>query len=126
MEQSSFKDRFSLGFLSPSEAPPNASPNSFNTPTSSSFAGGSLPLGLDAVLNSVGTQILSIMRANPGQPISLLNLASASSMRLEAVLPIVQYLAGKGLIQRVVEDPSGNDLYQLTRAGLNPEAVFLG
>ena len=124
MEQSSFKDRFSLGFLSPPEAPPEASSPMPNPQTTSPFASNTLPWGMDAVVNSVSAQILATMRTVPDQPISLLNLASASSMRLEAILPIIQYLAGKGLVQRVLEEPSGNDLYRLTPSGLDPRALL--
>lgn len=106
MNQSSFKDRFSLDFLTPSDAPSSQRPSDTQ-----------LPRGLEAVLDSYSGQLLSTMKAAPDQTIDLLELAKTSSTRLETVLPVVQHLANKGLIERVREDPSGNDTYKVTPAG---------
>lgn len=110
MSVSPFKDRFSLSWLaSPSET---TQPNP-NSPEQ-------LPPGAEAVFSSVGNQVLSSLHAQPGNTSTLLNLASASSMRLEALLPVIQYLVSKGWVERVAEDPSGNDSYTITQAGLAP------
>jgi hypothetical protein len=114
-----FKDRFGLDFLGPAR-PPEASKLGGNVSGVSGNVSGpdtQLPLGMEAVLKSLGGQILTAMKAQPDQTSDLLGMAKLISMRLEAVLPIVQYLAENGLIERVVEDPTGNDTYKITLAG---------
>ena len=78
-----------------------------------------LPSGTEAVLELVGNHVLAKLDTMPGQTSALLDLASISSIRFEVLLPIVQYLAGKGLLERLIEDPSGNDTYKIAQAGLN-------
>jgi len=121
MNPSSFKDRFSLGFLtsSQSDSQPSA-PGSSESQNPLTSNNNQLPVGMEAVLSSISIQVLSGIRNTAGQPITLLDLARESSMRLEAIMPIVQYLANKGLIERVLEDPSGNDSYKVTPAGQDP------
>jgi hypothetical protein len=77
---------------------------------------GQLPSSVEAVLQSIGWQVLSTIKATFGQTSTLLDLAKASSMRLEAMLPIIQYLTQEGLLERVLEDPAGNDTYRVTPA----------
>ena len=122
MTQSSFKDRFSLDYLTP---PSNLS-NSGGTTSSSTFVGNSasnsfsgnqLPPGMEAVLRSIGVQVLATIQSASQQKSTLLEISQARSMRLEAILPVLEYLSGQGLVERVVADPSGNDTYQLTPAG---------
>jgi len=109
---SPYKERFSLSWLTPVEAPPAAIPAPPRPqPTASSAS--PLPPGMEAALDSIGNQVLSKLAVMPGQTSNLLNLASAISMRFEVLLPVVQHLASKGLIERTIEDPSGNDTYQL-------------
>lgn len=114
---SPYKERFSLAWLTPSEAPADANPAQQPNPAPAPTAN-PVPLGAEAVFNSIGNQVLAILGGLPES--TLLNLASASNMRLEALLPVIQYLATKGLVERVHEDPSGNDTYKVTQAGLNP------
>jgi len=125
MSVSPFKERFSLAWLSPpvpsadeNPIPPGAHPDASPPSTVNQ-----VPAGWDAVLNSIGNQVLATLSAIPGKTSTLLNLASASNMRLEALLPVIQYLAGKGLVERVVEDPSGNDTYKVPQADQVPQAT---
>jgi hypothetical protein len=76
-----------------------------------------MPQGIEAVLDSLGGQLLSNLKAAPNQTSNLLVLAKASSVRLDALFPVIQHLTSKGLIERVFEDPSGNDTYRVTPAG---------
>lgn len=98
-----FKERFSLDFLDPS--------------TGSKSSEAQLPVGMESVLNAYGNQILANIKAAPNQTSDLFGLARMSSARIENILPVVQYLAGKGLLERVIEDPLGNDTYRATAAG---------
>lgn len=108
MNPSSFKDRFSLDFLSP---------HSGNSGNAAQNLNSLFPQGIDAAVDAVGGQLLSNMKAAPGQTIELVDLAKASSTRLDVVFPVVQHLASKGLVERILEDPSGNDTYRVTPAG---------
>jgi hypothetical protein len=109
MRESSFKDRFSLDYLGEQS---NAQPTSKSNDTP-------LPPGLEAVLDSVGFQLMSAMQSASDQSSKVLELAQATSTRLDTVMPVLQYLANKGLIERVQQDPTGNDTYRLTLAGAN-------
>lgn len=114
MNSSNFKDRFSLDYLSPdSNLPRNAEQSR------TQYAPPRMPQGIEAVLDSLGGQLLSNLKAAPNQTGNLLGLAKATSVRLEALFPVVQHLASKGLIELVCEDPSGNDTYRVTPAGEN-------
>jgi hypothetical protein len=124
VSQSQFKERFSLGWLAPSDEQSSINPpSSSRAPASSSAA--PLPPGIEAVLNSVGSQVLTNLKAQPEQQSTLLKLASATSLRFEALLPVMQYLGGKGFVERAIEDPTGNDTYKITAAGLNPPVTLL-
>lgn len=107
MNASSFRDRFGLDFLGPD----------------SGSSGGGRPIvpktppGMEAVLDSYGDQLLSTLKAAPNQTSNLLDIAKASSTRLDVLFPVVQHLASKGLVERVLEDSSGIDTYRLTPAG---------
>ena len=133
MEQSSFKDRFSLGFLTSAAPQPVAPPPAPAAPEApnpngnrgASLTGSSLPFGIEAVLSSIGNQVLLKMKDMPNQSGNLLSVASISNMRFEAILPIVQFLASKGLVERTYIDPSGNDIYTVTPSGLDPNALGL-
>ena len=111
MNPSNFKDRFSLDYLSPDSS------SSRNAKQPAQYAPPKMPQGIEAVLDSLGGQLLSNLKAAPNQTSNLLDLAKATSIRLDALFPVVQHLAGKGLIEPVSEDPSGNDTYRVTPAG---------
>jgi hypothetical protein len=102
MNPTSFKNQFSLEYLA-------------RTPDSSSSAASDadvLPAGFDAVMQSYSGRILQIMQSAPDAKITLLALAQESGTRLEALLPVLQYMVRKGTVERVVADPSGNDTYR--------------
>jgi hypothetical protein len=126
MGVSPYKERFSLAWLAPPDASPGADPaSSSDRPAPAAPAAANpLPPGLETVMSSIGDQVLSKLRAMPSQTSTLLNLASASSLRLEALLPITQFLVGMGLIERVQEDPTGNDTYKVTSAGSSPQVLL--
>jgi hypothetical protein len=111
MTVSPFKDRFSLSWLATSSEATSPSP------TSSNAAAEQLNPQVEAVFSLVGNQVLSILQKLPDQKDTLLNIASASSVRLDALLPVMQYLLSKGAVERVVEDPSGNDTYKISPSG---------
>jgi hypothetical protein len=125
VSQSQFKERFSLGWLAPSDEQSSVNPPSSSRAPASSSAAAPLPPGIEAVLNSVGSQVLLNLKAQPEQQSTLLKLASATSLRFEALLPVMQYLGGKGYVERAIEDPTGNDTYKITTAGLNPPVTLL-
>lgn len=127
MSVSPFKERFSLAWLAPSDAPAvaNSAYSSSRPAAASAIPVNPLPLGMEAALDLIGNQVLAKLAAMPGQTSNLLNLASASSMRFDALLPVVQHLASKGFIERMVEDPSGNDTYKATQANLGQQWAWL-
>jgi hypothetical protein len=112
MNSSNFKDRFSLDYLSPD----SNTPRNLEQPTAR-YAPPRTPQGIEAVLDSLGGQLLSNLKVAPSQTSNLWDLAKASSVRLDALFPVIQHLASKGLIELVFEDPSGNDTYRITPAG---------
>lgn len=115
MNSSSFKDRFNLDYL---VTGPNA--NAPSPPGNSTPNVSQVPIGLEPVLDSYGTQLISAMNQMPGNTTTLWDLARTASMRLDVILPVVQYLLSKGSIERVNEDPSGNDTYKLVNAPTTP------
>ena len=100
MNAPSFKDRFSLDFLTP------------DAPQTSNAAPTTVPQNIEVVFASVGERLLGVLRDMPDQSTSVLNLAAASGMRFEAIQPVVQYLESRGLATRTMIDPSGNDIYK--------------
>lgn len=112
MNSSNFKDRFSLDYLSPD---PNLPRNAEQADVQ--YAPPRMPQGIEAVLDSLGRQLLSNLKKAPNQTSNLLGLAIATSVRLDALFPVIQHLASKGLVELVSEDPSGNDTYRITPAG---------
>jgi len=118
MSVSPFKERFSLGWLAPSDEEKETSlPSSVSSPSPARpGTANPVPAAVDAVFSSIGSQILATLNRMPQQESTLLDLASASSLRFEALLPIMQYLASRGLVKRVREDPAGNDTYRATGA----------
>ncbi len=102
---SDFKEQFSLGYLGGSQRVRPSSYSSVETP---------LPPGIEDVLASYSDKFVSVFKAAPDKTMKLFDLAQTTSNRLEVVLPIVQYLSGKGILERVNEDPVGNDTYRLT------------
>ena len=112
MNSSSFKDRFNLDYLVTGPNANDPSPaSSSSTPTVTQ-----VPIGLQPVLESYGNQLIAAMNGVPGNTTTLWDLARLASMRLDVILPVVQYLVSKGAIERVNEDPSGNDTYKLVNA----------
>jgi hypothetical protein len=106
---SDFKEQFSLGYLGGSQRIRSSSYSSVDP---------SFPAGIEDVLASYGEKFISVFKAAPDKTMNLFDLAHTTSSRVEVVLPIVQYLSGKGILERVKEDPVGNDTYRL-----NPSAV---
>jgi hypothetical protein len=100
MNSSSFKDRFSLDFLDPQAA---------NKPSDAP-----LPIGMEAALNAYGNQVIASLKTLPDQTSDLLGLAKLTGTRMETLLPVIQYLMSKRLLERVAEDPQGNDTYKVT------------
>jgi hypothetical protein len=109
MDVQNFKDRFSLDYLSPAPAASSSAKPRETQVTSD----------VDAVVKSYGNLILNMMKTLPNQSSDLLGLAKLGSTRFETLLPVVQHLSDEGLLERVVNDPSGNDTYKVTYAGQN-------
>jgi len=103
MDSSSLKDRFNLDYL---VTGPNASPPTPAAPSS-------LPTGVEPFLQSYGVQVVSALQSLPGGKANILNLAEQSGIRLNLMLPVVDYLTSKGVLARTQTDPSGNDTYEL-------------
>jgi hypothetical protein len=112
MNSSNFKDRFSLDFLSPDPSAPRTT-----EPPTAPYDLSKMPQGIEAVLDSLGGNLLSKLKAAPNKTSNLLGLAIATPVRLDALFAVMQHLASKGLVERVVEDPSGNDTYRVTPSG---------
>jgi hypothetical protein len=111
-----FKERFGLDYLSrgldeqpPSPAGAAAAPAQPPQPT--------LPPGLDDALIAYGSRILSYFKNSPNQSLKVFDLAQSAGIRVETLLPVLNYMASKGMVARVAEDPVGNDTYQLGAAG---------
>jgi hypothetical protein len=102
---SDFKEQFSLGYLGGSQS---IRPSSFSKSVEAP-----LPAGIEDVLASYSEKFVSVFKTAPDKTMKLFDLAQTTSNRLEVVLPIVQYLSGKGILERVNEDPVGNDTYRL-------------
>ena len=76
-----------------------------------------LPEGLGEGLVIYSSRILRKLRQNPDRSMPLFEIADSIPARVEALLPVIQLLAKQGFIERVKEDPSGNDVYHLTPTG---------
>ncbi len=101
-----FKDRFGLDFLLEKKQLTNqrsAEP---------------LPPGLEDALLAYGGKVVGALKSAPQQSRSLFELNEAiPSSRIDALLPVVNYLLSKGYIARILEDPKGNDTFKLTEIG---------
>jgi hypothetical protein len=106
---SDFTEQFGLSYLGGRRV---------SKPASYSAAETVLPSGTQDVLDSYREKYVAVFKAAPDQTMSLFGLAQTTSSRLEVVLPIVQYLSGKGVLERVKEDPVGNDTYKLNSAAI--------
>jgi hypothetical protein len=100
MDVRSFKDRFDLSYLEKSVAPQT-------TPATRPE--------IDEAVIAYGSKVLSAMKQAPS--IKMFDLASGLSLRVDVVIAVLQSLRQTGLVERVHEDPIGNDSYALTAAG---------
>ena len=101
---SKFQEQFGLGWKQATNTtPPQNSPD--------------LPPGLQDAILAYSSKVMSVMKSAPPEGIRMFDLAEQSSIRMDALLPVMRYLAEKGLAERVVEDKVGNDSYRLTPMG---------
>jgi len=78
-----------------------------------------MPPGLEDALLAYGGKVVSALKTAPAQKRSLFELVDYTASRIDTLLPVVNYLMTRGYINRVVEDPKGNDTFQLTSVGQN-------
>jgi len=100
MDVQRFKDKFDLSYLQKSDA-------SEVTP--------SLRPEVEEAVIAYGSKVLGAMKQTPS--VKLFDLASTLSLRFDTVLPVLQRLQATGLVERVSEDPIGNDSYAVTASG---------
>ena len=112
MNASSLRDRFSLDYL---VSGPNA-PDRVAAPeqTPSQPQSQAFPASVEPCLDSFGMQVKKALESSPNQTSTVLALAQQCSIRLDVMIPVMQYLTGRGLVTKVAAEPSGNDTYKLT------------
>ena len=102
-----FKERFGLDFIvgSRSDTKSNKTDDLL------------LPKGLrDAVL-AYGGKIMGTLNSKPEKSMRLFDLAEATATRVDTLLPVTKALVDAGYLERVSEDPVGNDTFRLTDPG---------
>lgn len=78
---------------------------------------GDLPLGLEEALIAYGRRVLEELKSEPEKSAKILDLTSRLTIRIDVLLPVVQYLLSRGFLSIILPDPQGNDTLKLTEAG---------
>jgi hypothetical protein len=76
-----------------------------------------LPPGLEDALLAYGGKVMAALKGAPGQTMKFFDLAKQLSVRVDTLSPVIQYLVGKGYLERTQEDPLGDDTLRLSEAG---------
>jgi hypothetical protein len=102
-----FKERFGLDYLLTRPSGPRSA-----TPTDDVV----LPQGLKDAVIAYGAKVMDFLNRAEKNKIRLFDLAKEMSARVDTLLPVMTFLVENGYVQRV-EDPVGNDEFQLTGSG---------
>jgi hypothetical protein len=104
-----FKNRFGFEWLKDEEGKPN--------PRVAPAAPPPLPAGMEEALLAYSRPILETLKRSPGATNEAFEVAKQVKARFDVIIRVLDYLAGKGYLERVAEDPQGNDTVRLTGAG---------
>ena len=111
-----FQEQFGLDYLRGGASETQEKPGP--TGPSSSQPKPDFPPGLESAIIAYSGMVLRALKAAPPEGIHLFSLADQTSLRLDTLLPVINYLASKGWVERVSEDRVGNDAYRLTALGV--------
>jgi hypothetical protein len=111
-DMAEFKNRFGFEWLKGEEMKRPAEGR-----TDQSRTQGSLPSAIEDTLIAYGRPLLEALKQRPGHTSQAIELATALKVRFDIVISVLDYLARKGYLERVGEDPIGNDTVKLTPAG---------
>lgn len=75
------------------------------------------PEGFDEALLAYGGKVMGMLKTVPQQSARLFDLAQGLSVRIDVLLPVMNFLVQKSYVERVGEDTLGNDLFRLTESG---------
>jgi hypothetical protein len=103
---SDFKERFGLDYLkSPRE--------DVLSPKNKEL----LPEGLGDALVAYSGKVMNKLNLIPSHTIRMFDLAREMSTRIDVLLPVVRFMVDRGYVEKISEDPTGNDEIRLTPAG---------
>jgi hypothetical protein len=100
-----FRQQFGLDFL---RTPAASSPRASDT---------ALPQGLSDAVIAYSGKVLGALNAESSQTLGLFDIARRLSTRVETLLPVMRLLAERGYVERISEDPIGDDTFRLTAPG---------
>ena len=102
----SFSDKFGLEFLKRAGTAQNKQVNDTDR----------LP-GMDEALISWGRRIVETLSTLPQQECRIFDIVDKLDVRIDVVLPVINYLVSGGYLTKVEEDKKGNDLLRMTERG---------
>ena len=73
--------------------------------------------GMDEALISWGRRIVEVLSAAPQQQDKVFNILDKLDVRIDVLLPVINYLISGGYLTKVEEDKKGNDLLKMTERG---------
>jgi len=73
--------------------------------------------GIDDALIAYGRLVLDALDKSPNKTKQILDLAPETRVRIDMLLRLEEYLVAKGYVEKVQEDPLGNDAIRLTPQG---------
>lgn len=104
MPMADFKQRFGLDWR-----------DITNSSATKSQGSEPLPAGLEDALIAYGSKVTESLNRAPSQTLRIFDIAKELGLRIDTLLPLISYLVGKGYIERVADDPLGNDTVRLKR-----------
>lgn len=73
--------------------------------------------GMDEALISWGRRIVETMSTLPQQQCRIFDIVDKLDVRIDVVLPVINYLVSGGYLAKIEEDKKGNDLLKMTERG---------
>lgn len=108
-----FRDKFGLDYLREAESAAKQE----SAGDSSKKAREELPPGMEDALVAYGRPVIEVLKTSPDRTARVFDLLERLDLRIDTLIPVVNFLISKGLVTRIEEDKRGNDVLRVTERG---------
>lgn len=112
---SAFRDKFGLDYLKQFETTESKQ----EAPEKGRRSGDESQMapGMADALIAYGRPMIETLSKLPGQSGRTFDLLDRLNVRIDVLIPVVNYLISKGYVTKIEEDKKGNDLLKVTELG---------